>query len=307
MLVVFCGCLNPLAGVNVTHTTVPVVNNTQSIVSNTTQTETASINISESAGFTPIFKGVYYSHQTISKPRINSVHIVTIDLLDSNVSFIVTPPAPVVSYPSSETRLQNTLEFASQQHVQVAVNANFFNDLNGGSYQTGDPADNIGLSASNGSVYSPYDDDRPALVITKENRAFILDVRDSQPAVENAVAGFSRILVNGTPTPCSESRCTTPNPRTTAGISKDGRYLIIITVDGRQPGVSEGLSLAETADLMLSFGSYDALELDGGGSTTLVIADPEPRVVNIPVGVNNQPGTLRPVGSSLGVYAAPLQ
>jgi hypothetical protein len=48
----------------------------------------------------------------------------------------------------------------------------------------------------------------------------------------------------------------------------------------------------------------DALNLDGGGSTTLCMADPMPRVVNVPVGRGDAPGTLRAVGSSLAVFAA---
>lgn len=59
-------------------------------------------------------------------------------------------------------------------------------------------------------------------------------------------------------------------PRTAIGFSKDNR-LIILTVDGRQKGVSEGATLSELADLMLSFGAYQAMNFDGGGSTQMVI------------------------------------
>ena len=59
-------------------------------------------------------------------------------------------------------------------------------------------------------------------------------------------------------------------PRTAIGFSKDNR-LIILTVDGRQKGVSEGATLSELADLMLSFGAYHAMNLDGGGSTQMVV------------------------------------
>lgn len=57
-------------------------------------------------------------------------------------------------------------------------------------------------------------------------------------------------------------------PRTIAGIDRSGR-LLLVTVDGRQPGVSEGLTLAEEADLMKSLDAEDAMNLDGGGSTAI--------------------------------------
>ncbi|NGN92068.1 sporulation protein [Nocardioides sp. KC13] len=57
-------------------------------------------------------------------------------------------------------------------------------------------------------------------------------------------------------------------PRTMAGIDRRGR-LLLVTVDGRQPGVSEGLTLAEEAKLMKSLGAEDAMNLDGGGSTAM--------------------------------------
>lgn len=59
------------------------------------------------------------------------------------------------------------------------------------------------------------------------------------------------------------------HPRTIAGRTDDGT-LLLVTVDGRQPGRSVGMSLAEAADLMLALGAVEALNLDGGGSTTFV-------------------------------------
>ena len=55
-----------------------------------------------------------------------------------------------------------------------------------------------------------------------------------------------------------------------AQIDGSGR-LIIVTVDGRQPGVSEGLTLTEEAALMESLGARTAMNLDGGGSTAMAV------------------------------------
>lgn len=67
-------------------------------------------------------------------------------------------------------------------------------------------------------------------------------------------------------------------PRTAIGVSKENK-LYLITVDGRQPDYSVGLSLVELAEFLSDFGLYNAINLDGGGSTTMVI---DGKVVNKP-------------------------
>lgn len=57
-------------------------------------------------------------------------------------------------------------------------------------------------------------------------------------------------------------------PRTAVGITKNGR-LILVTIDGRQPGYSNGASLRELAQYMISLGVDRAINLDGGGSTAI--------------------------------------
>jgi hypothetical protein len=60
------------------------------------------------------------------------------------------------------------------------------------------------------------------------------------------------------------------NPRTLAGVTPAG-HLLLVTVDGRAPGYSVGLSFVEEAGVMRALGASDALNLDGGGSTTLAL------------------------------------
>ncbi|HEU5449624.1 MAG TPA: phosphodiester glycosidase family protein [Acidimicrobiia bacterium] len=70
-------------------------------------------------------------------------------------------------------------------------------------------------------------------------------------------------------------------PRTLVGWNPAGEKLLV-TVDGRQPGTSVGMTLAEAADLLLALGATDGINLDGGGSTTFVAGG---TVVNTPSGV----------------------
>lgn len=67
-------------------------------------------------------------------------------------------------------------------------------------------------------------------------------------------------------------------PRTLVGWNPAGEKLLV-TVDGRQPGTSVGMTLAEAADLLLALGATDGINLDGGGSTTFVAGE---TVLNTP-------------------------
>jgi hypothetical protein len=81
------------------------------------------------------------------------------------------------------------------------------------------------------------------------------------------------------------------HPRTFAGFDRDTTRLFFCTVDGRQP-TSVGMSFREMADFLLSLGVSDALNFDGGGSTTMVIRG---SIVNSP---SDRTGE-RPVANSL--------
>ena len=90
------------------------------------------------------------------------------------------------------------------------------------------------------------------------------------------------------------------NPRTAAGIARGGKRLILAVVDGREYQ-NAGMTLRELADLMLGLGARDAVNLDGGGSTTMVVADPDSagrlRIVNHP----SDKGGERTVGDGLAI------
>ena len=74
------------------------------------------------------------------------------------------------------------------------------------------------------------------------------------------------------------------HPRTAAGLTRDGRTLILIVIDGRQVGYSEGATLAEVANLLIEYGAWTGLNLDGGGSADMVMAgaDGRPQVLSSP-------------------------
>ncbi len=90
-------------------------------------------------------------------------------------------------------------------------------------------------------------------------------------------------------------------PRTAIGSSMDGKKLIMATVDGRQTK-SIGMTQTELAYLMLDLGAYNAINLDGGGSTTMVdrpLGESGLKVVNSP-----SDGGARGISTAVGVFSS---
>jgi Phosphodiester glycosidase/SPOR domain len=81
------------------------------------------------------------------------------------------------------------------------------------------------------------------------------------------------------------------NPRTLAGVTPEGN-LLLVAVDGRQPGYSVGASFEESARIMRALGAEEAVNLDGGGSTTITIGE---ELMNRP----SDPTGERPIGDAL--------
>ena len=89
-------------------------------------------------------------------------------------------------------------------------------------------------------------------------------------------------------------------PRTVIASTKDGKKLLFVTVDGRQTG-SIGMTQPEIAQFMLGIGAYNALNLDGGGSTTMVgreLGTTSPVVMNSP-----SDGLARGISNAIGIFS----
>ena len=91
-------------------------------------------------------------------------------------------------------------------------------------------------------------------------------------------------------------------PRTAIGLSADGRWLYALVVDGRQPTYSRGADMDDLIRVLKAAGASDAINMDGGGSSTLAWWDEEKRKTVIPN--RHEPSRLvyRPVAISLGFY-----
>jgi len=259
--------------------------------------------------------------------------IARVDLTDPRVSFVVTGPLDrhEGDPPRAEARLVPTDVWAERAAVDLAVNAGFFARLDGPGarflgWTDALPVDILGLSRSDGRIVSPPrrgggDEARPdpALLVDEAPGGHCpCAVRAAYAAesdlsgVEDAVAGMGRrgskpgtlLVENG------QDRGATAqvvpmerHPRTAAGVSRDGRTLLLIVVDGRRPDWSVGVTLPELARMMLDAGAWGAVNLDGGGSSAMWHREPSAatgRILNRP-----SDGHVRPVASHLGVRVAP--
>ncbi|CAM3476848.1 phosphodiester glycosidase family protein [Kibdelosporangium persicum] len=91
------------------------------------------------------------------------------------------------------------------------------------------------------------------------------------------------------------------HPRTAVGFSADGKKMFLLTVDGRQAPYLLGLNLKDMAAILKEMGAHNALNLDGGGSSTMLAREPGTTELD----VENTPsdGAERPVPNGLALYA----
>jgi hypothetical protein len=248
--------------------------------------------------WTPLLAGVDYARANFSSPRPMKCHVVRIDLANPNVSLLARPPGQGAP---SETDSEFVSTFVRSQAVQVAINTTpFVPDR----VVPGRPVDLQGLAVSQGKRFSEAAGNLDSLVITRDNRARLVPAGGSTTDAWNGAGGFLITLRHGQ----NVAEKLRPEPATVVGLSADGRRMFWLVVDGRQPGYSEGATPAETAEMLLGLGATEALNLDGGGSSTLACAGgwKGVRVLNRPYHWVWS-GLERPVGAALGVRSQPLR
>ncbi len=258
-----------------------------------------------------LFPGMVYTRQARSEPRPLMIHIVKLDLHSPGLKVLVSPGLAQPT-PDQEAVAHTTAEFLSQFKVQLAINANFFfpfREKTPWDYypHSGDPVNLVGQAISNGSEYSQGESDWPVLCFAASQRARILASGQCPAGTAQAVAGNLIFLAGGQPTPLTRDSADSqkPYPRTAVALDRAGQTLWLILIDGKQPLYSEGVTLAELSQITQQLGADTALNLDGGGSTTLVVATPSgPQLLNAPIHTK-LPLRQRPLANQLGFYARP--
>ena len=133
------------------------------------------------------FLGVQRIYETETSPRPLKINVAIIDLIAPDISFRVTPrapgyPGPYINGSPGETKRQTTRQFADAIGAQLAINADYY------ATTSSDPswANNLGLTGSNGDMYSPWEGGqeanfRNALNITSTNQATVVQRPTSVP------------------------------------------------------------------------------------------------------------------------------
>jgi hypothetical protein len=139
-----------------------------------------------------------------------------------------------------------------------------------------------------------------ALPVSRDS-AGVGAVRDKRHDVQHAAAGRPILVRDSVLTADVHTEGNAgfrgPNPRSALGISRDGRRAWLVVMDGRQPARSVGSSLEQTGELLRMLGATTAINLDGGGSSALVVRDPASGAGQL----RNRPSdpSERPVGNAL--------
>ena len=240
---------------------------------------------------------VYWS-ELRTTPEAFAIHVLRVDLQSKAIQVdAVIADDPDGSGPA-EAALTNPIELAKRAKVLAAVNANAFAglpDTTGKSsheWHEGMAVNIAGMAAHDGVTRSAGGDSMAVDVtfgIDTNGRPYI-GPAPTTTALEEAVNAWSfRMVEDGVPIPKPDAGVR--HPRTTVGVDRTGRWLYIVVVDGRQDGYSVGMTPREVSDLMIRLGAHHAANLDGGGSSIMMVAkDGVLQIVNRPSG-----GTPRPV------------
>ena len=250
-----------------------------------------------------LYTGVIYYRDVRSEPRPIILHIITIDLNLADVRFAVTAGD---QNEGGAFHAPSTSDFLKAYGVQIAINGDFFETVSEewpwDRYPgTGDLIYATGLSSAEGVIYGTGH---------RRFRTFYMS-EDQTPSFEpppdgdiyNAISGNVIFLADGEYTKLRGDFHNERHPRTAVALNQNEDFLILVVVDGSQPRYSEGMTLKELADVMIEYGGYTALNLDGGGSSTMVIEDEDgnPIILNSPI-ADRFPGRERPVANHLGIY-----
>jgi len=260
-----------------------------------------------------LYPGVKYAKVTYSSPRNMVFHCLQIDLASPGIRLHTQERyepwvANVNEFLRKTTRKWIYQTQSQNRKVLAAVNTTEMTPYPGSGYNAEVAAELMGFCVSAGTIVSPsygYGETTPGFYYDASGLMYLKTGVTNQPVgtldtVITCMFGYE--LINGVP----QVMGTDLNCRTTYGLSQDGRYLYLLTCDGKTT-TSQGATHQEMGAEALKFGAYNAQGMDGGGSTTMAWWNPasgsadKSTLLNVPVGNGSTAGTERTV-HSYGVY-----
>lgn len=240
-------------------------------------------------------KGAEYRREVFREPRPVVAHILEIDL-SAGSRIVVSPPSDGswIAAATGTTALERL-------GADAAINASFFYPFREShplSYQPreGERVQAVGKSIGGGERYGLA---KPGMIpfwSTPDRRA---GFGEPPAAADAAVSGIGWLVREGREVVRDPEE---PYPRTALGLDRSRDRLWLVVVDGKQPRYSEGMTLRELARFLVQIGVEDAIQLDGGGSATMIARDGagDAILLNRPCHTK-VPGRQRPVANFLGV------
>lgn len=256
------------------------------------------------------WRGVVYTFEKRARPP-EEIHTVVIDLGKFRVR--TAPAGPDPDGPGKwQTVLMPTSQIAEREYFDIAVNGDFFaiprrKDAEGEAaqklFENGVPALATGAAMTDGKTWSTSEKARQCLVVYRNGKVRLEEATVPPPNAWHVICGRDFLVAQGKAQFTDEGVTYKPgefrnvNPRTAVGLDKKGKKLFLLVVDGRSEA-SKGMTYGQLAAEMVRLGAYTAINLDGGGSSTLVMRDAKGRLQ-----VMNKPSDKkeRAVANALGL------
>ncbi len=224
-----------------------------------------------------------------TKPYSGVIHVHRTDNAQDYHLVLLAPGAMEAVATGPDSAWSVVSEFAERVGAEVAINANFFSKT-----------ESCGVTAGEGRLWTAVYEGCPmTMAFFRNGTASIIrgKVRKDgalSPSVGlvAAVSGRPRLVEDSVASPPAEKFMTVRHPRTALGLKKDGT-LVVLVADGRREAAL-GFTGPEMSEILIAEGVVNAINLDGGGSTTLYIKAER--------GVQNKPsdGHQRVVVNQLG-------
>ncbi|MBN1671459.1 MAG: phosphodiester glycosidase family protein [Kiritimatiellae bacterium] len=245
--------------------------------------------------------------ETRTRPRPLAVHVIRLDLHNPRYALTVLLADDPDGDGPAEAILDMPHALLKKHGAIAAVNANAWIGLPDAAgkqemvFTLYAPVDIYGLAAADGQIRSRAEWRRVSFWIDAAGNPHF-ERSELTPAARCGVADWRGwLLKHGkiVPEPGGD-----PHPLTALGLDRTKRWLFLIVADGRSPGYSEGMTLHELGAWMQEKGCHDAINLDGGGSSIMLVAEQggKAKMINRPCG-----RTIRPLPVMIGVRGKPME
>jgi len=207
-----------------------------------------------------------------TNPPFHAV-VARVDLYDPRVHLVICDGGPDPDGPGPwETVLRTPSDIARDHQLDLAINGGFFMHLSTSDdptkYSAGDPSRSANLVMIDGKIVTRARDGA-GMGIDADGTVHFADSAEAlaETGVKQVISGDALIVDKGEPS----AKWDDPQaPRSAVGVTQDGKTLILMAIDGRRPNWGLGVTLKQLSQEMIRQGAYYAINLDGGGSTSLV-------------------------------------